>query len=159
MSVKTALVLGSDGRPQQLQSGDTLAGVGGAAAPTYDQTFQQNTPAGAPVYSISSGTVDKAQANGSAATQAWGLAKQAGSIGSPGPVQYAGVLQLATSDWDVITGGSGGLTATSPYYLDPNNPGQMTTTPPTTTGQYVVELGKALSTEEFLIAPKAPILL
>jgi hypothetical protein len=44
-------------------------------------------------------------------------------------VRAAGLLELATADWDLVTGGSGGLLPGVPYYLG-TTPGSLTTTPP-----------------------------
>ena len=52
-----------------------------------------------------------------------------------------------------------GLTAGATYYLSAATAGAMTVTPPSTVGQYVVRLGKALSTTEFEIRIERPVLL
>lgn len=64
--------------------------------------------------------------------------------------QTDGVVEATTSEWDAVTGGSGGLTAGSDYFLSVS-PGQMSTTPPSSDGQVVVKLGRALSTTELRI--------
>jgi len=68
--------------------------------------------------------------------------------GTTGVYQIAGVLA-----------GLSGLTAGSVYYLSQTTAGAMTTTAPSTVGQYVVRLGIAISTTEFLIRIERPILL
>jgi hypothetical protein len=45
------------------------------------------------------------------------------------------------------------------YYLSAGTAGLLTATAPSTVGQYVVEIGVALSTTELLIRPRPPILL
>jgi hypothetical protein len=68
-------------------------------------------------------------------------------------------LTATTGQWDAVTGGSGGLVANTVYYLDAATAGKLTATAPTTAGQYVVEVGMALSTTELLIKTRTPILL
>lgn len=70
-----------------------------------------------------------------------------------------GVLTLPTAAWDAVTGGSGGLTPGARYYLDPSTLGGITTTPPSTSGQYLVVLGSAISTTTMLVNIEPPILL
>lgn len=164
MADKLPLVLGSDGKIQQMQAGDMLPSSivpssGGGSSFTVQQTPVNNMVKGAAVYQQSADQFDKAQANGSSIAVAYGLVPDGASTGTPCNVQFAGVLELTTTEWDAVTGQSGGLTATAKYYLDPLNPGQMTTTIPTTPGQYVVEMGLALSTTKFVIDIKPPILL
>jgi hypothetical protein len=60
-------------------------------------------------------------------------------------------LTATTGEWDTVTGGSGGLTAGAQYYLSDTTAGRLTTTPPSTTGRYVVNVGRALSTTVMLI--------
>lgn len=43
------------------------------------------------------------------------------------------------------------------YYLSANSAGSITTTPPSTAGQYVVRVGEAASTSEFIIQLEPPI--
>jgi hypothetical protein len=70
-----------------------------------------------------------------------------------------GVLEGTTGDWDTVTGGTGGLVAGDVYWLDPDNLGRITNTAPTTDGDYVVPLGEAVSTTEFIIDIDTSVLL
>jgi hypothetical protein len=53
-----------------------------------------------------------------------------------------------------ILGGLSGLTLNATYYLDDATAGNITSTPPSTTGHYIVEIGVAVSTTEILIRPR-----
>lgn len=54
-------------------------------------------------------------------------------------------------------GGLSGLTAFAPYFLSASTPGAITTTPPTTTGTFVIKVGVALSTTEMLWKFEQPV--
>ena len=158
MSLRKPLVI-VDGRICQIASGDTLD----AQVIEIDVVNQQNNNAGsivigAPVYNDGAGTVDLAQADASATVEVLGLVKNAFiSAAASGAIQTDGVIAATTGQWDTITGDSGGLTAGSVYYLDPDTAGKITKTAPTATGDFVVRLGKAISTTEFEITILQPI--
>jgi hypothetical protein len=158
MAVRQPIVI-VNGQLQQLQSGDSLT----------DQATQfqlVNDEAGAvvcgsAVYSDAAGGFKKAQANAAATSKVMGLVAQAPSIanGVAGAVALDDVLTLTTAQWDAVAGTTGGLTFNTLYYLDPANAGKITPTAPTTVGQYVVELGRAMSTVDLKINIKSSILL
>jgi hypothetical protein len=148
MAIRKALVL-VGGEIQQLQSGDTLAG------PIAETEIQQwtNGDAGSHalgdvVYISAADTVKKAQANAAGTKEAIAFATGTVANGAVGGYQSAGLLAGLT-----------GLTAGTIYYLDSASPGGKVTTAPSTAGQYVVRLGIAVSTTEFLIDIRRPILL
>jgi hypothetical protein len=62
-----------------------------------------------------------------------------------GAVSSKGMLEKTTGDWDVLTGGTGGLTAGVDYFLRSDWAGGISSTPPTADGHFVVKLGKAIS--------------
>jgi hypothetical protein len=160
MALKKPLVL-SGGQIQQLQSGDTLDAVASEAG-VITMTNANAGPVviGTPVYVPVAGSVDKAKADASGTVQVMGLvASTSIAAGSPGTVQCDAALSAITTQWDAVTGQTGGLTAGSVYYLDPATPGKLTVTAPTTAGQYVVRVGLALSTTELDIGINPPILL
>lgn len=162
MANRKPLVIGADGRPQQLQAGDTLqATVTGGEQQQLTNNNAGAVVIGAPVYIVANDAFDKAQANASATKEVVGLVAQAPSIanGVAGPVQVAGILSATTAQWDAVAGTSGGLTANTTYFLDPANAGKITPTVPSTVGQYVAELGRSISTTELNVAIKQPILL
>lgn len=158
MAIRLPLVIVS-GQIEQLQSGDSIS----------DQATQfqlVNDEAGAvvcgsAVYSDAAGGFKKAQANAGTTSKVIGLVAQAPSIsnGVAGAICLDDVLTLTTAQWDAVTGGSGGLVFNTIYYLDPATAGKITSTAPTTVGQYVVEIGRALSTVDMKVNIKASILL
>jgi hypothetical protein len=81
------------------------------------------------------------------------------AAGATGPVRSGGVLAATTAQWDAVAGTTGGMARGTYYYLDPATAGKLTATAPSTAGQFVVEVGLALSTTELLIRPRPPILL
>jgi hypothetical protein len=160
MALRTPLVIVS-GQIQQLQASDTL----NAPQQGPDVIIQTNNNAGsivagAPVYSVANDAVDKAQANASGTTYPIGLVSVASiANGAAGAIATNGVLSLTTAQWDAAFGTTGGLTRNTAYYLSAATAGQGTATAPTTVGQYVVELGRAISTTELMINIRAAILL
>lgn len=161
MALRKPLVINA-GQVQQLQSGDTLDApqAGG------DQVVLTNDEAspvviGAPIYIDAVDGFKKAQANASGTKDVKGLVAKSPSItnATSGAVQTSGVLVATTTQWDAVTGQSGGLTFNTRYYLDPSTSGKLTITGPTTVGQYVAEVGLAISTTELDISIKSPVLL
>jgi hypothetical protein len=160
MALRKPLVVNS-GEVQQLQSGDTLDApqAGG------DDVTMTNGNAGAlvigtPVYVSGNNTVDKAKADASGTSKGFGcMVPVSTGAATPGAVRRDGVLAATTGQWDTITGGAGGLVANTEYYLDPATAGKLTSTPPSTVGQYLVKIGRGISTTELDIAIEDRILL
>jgi hypothetical protein len=150
MALRIPLVI-VNGQIEQLQAGDTLS----APQSGGQQIVLTNDEAtavviGAPVYSDANDGFKKAQANAASTKEVIGLVSQSPSIASAatGTVIVSGVMTATTAQWDAVTGGTGGLLFGQKYYLDPATAGMMTTTAPTTIGQYVSSIGVALSTTE-----------
>jgi hypothetical protein len=163
MADKTLLVIGSDGLPQQLQAGDRPV-VAISANDIRNYTNGESSAAiaiGAPVYASAAGTVKLAKANAKATSGVVGLGYDVTTaFGATGNIQCSGVMIATTGQWDsVITGGSGGLTFNTLYFLDPAAFGKLTATPPTTVGYCNVLIGRAISTTELALALGQPILL
>jgi len=158
MAAKKPLVI-TAGQVEQLQAGDTLD----AAVTEVDVVSKTNDNAspiviGSPVYQKSDGDVDLARANAQGTVQILGLVKDTSiSAAGSGLIQTDGVLVASTGEWDAVTGGSGGLTAGSPYYVSAATAGLLTATAPSTTGQFVVRIGLAISTTEMDITVQPPI--
>lgn len=113
---------------------------------------------GCPVYeTVTALTVDKARANAISTSQVVGLTIASISASATGTVRSSGPVTLTTGEWDAITGGTGGLTIGSRYYLDPSTAGKLTLTPTDSTGNFLVEVGKALSTLKMLVAIRTPV--
>lgn len=162
MAIKSPLVLGSDGQIQQLQSGDTLG------APTNTPSIRSVTNGessagltiGMPVYASAADGVKRAQANAKSTSQLAGLVYDATiAAGASGNIAQSGVLVATTAQWDAVAGTTGGLTFNTNYFLDPVNPGKITSTVPTTAGQCNVLVGRAISTTELELIMAQPILL
>jgi hypothetical protein len=157
MAIRKPLVI-VNGQIEQLQSGDSIA----------DQDTEFNlvnheataVVCGAPVYIDAAGGFKKAQANATSTADAIGLVAQTPNIanGASGAVCVQDILTLTTAQWDAVTGQTGGLTV-GKYYLDPATAGKMTPTAPTTVGQLVVELGRAMSTTDLKVEIQASVLL
>lgn len=158
MAAKKPLVITS-GRIEQLQAGDTLD----ASVTEVDVVNKTNDNAGAivigaPAYQKTNGAVDLGRANASGTVQLVGLVKDVSiAAAGSGNIQTDGVLVATTTQWDAVTGQSGGLTTGSPYYLSAATAGRLTTTAPTAAGEFVVRVGLALSTTELDISVEPPI--
>lgn len=160
MALKKPLVI-SNGQIEQLQSGDTLD----AAITDQEIISATNSNAGTinigePVYVDGASSVDLARANASGTKNVIGLvASTSISAAASGNILTDGILTASTGQWDAVTGGSGGLTAGARYYLSATTAGRLTTTAPTTVGQYVCPVGVALSTTEFRLDIDTDVLL
>jgi len=154
MALKKPLVIVA-GQIQQIQSGDVIdvSVVGEVDVVSLENdTGAAVINEGAPVYCKSAGKVDNAQADAVATVEVIGLAQDEIAYQASGNIQTDGVLSLTTGEWDSITGDTGGLTFNDVYYLDPDTAGMLTTTAPTTTGDFVVRVGKAISTTDMEIS-------
>lgn len=160
MALRKPLVINA-GQIQQLQSGDTLdAPQGGGDVQVMTNGNAGSVVIGSPVYCSANGTFDKARGNASGTKNVIGLVRTASvANGAAGEVVVSGVLTATTGQWDTAFGTTGGLTKDVIYYLSAATAGLGTATAPSAVGEYVVELGVALSTTELLVRPKSPILL
>lgn len=109
--------------------------------------------AGQPVY-LDADAMRPAQAIDSQLADVWGLAASDGEADSDVACTTNG--QITLENWTPISG-SPTLIPGATYYLHPLIAGTITTTPPTTTGQFVVPLGKALSPLTFGVKIEPPI--
>lgn len=157
MALRKNVVIGADGRMQQLQSGDTVANVADTGQIT--QTATPTLIAGNAVYSSAADTVSKAIATAVATSKLLGLATTPITAAATGVIQCNGILALTTAQWDAVAGTTGGLAFNADYYLSPTTAGLLTATCPTTVGQTVVIVGTAISTTELRLEPTQPILL
>lgn len=69
-----------------------------------------------------------------------------------------GPLELTHAEWDLVTGDVGGLVAGATYYLGLAS-GNLTTTPPSATGDLIAVLGTALDTNTLIVGLRDRILL
>ncbi len=130
--------------------------IEGAVGNSYSAETDDATSIGQPIYVKSNTHIGLAKADAAGTMKVAGLAITAVSATFTALYNADGRLSLA--DWTAITG-SATLTPGAYYYLDDATPGMMTTTAPTTTGKYVVRLGRAISTVIFDIEVEQSILL
>lgn len=160
MALRKPLVVNA-GQLQQLQAGDTLDAPqsgGDVVVLTNDEVGA--IVIGTPVYADTNDGVKKAKADAGATKSVIGVVKTASiAAAGSGEVVINGIVTATTGQWDTAAGTTGGLTANTVYYLSAATSGLLTATAPTTAGQYVVEVGIALSTTELLVRPRQPILL
>jgi len=161
MALKKPIVQYS-GQYAQIQAGDTLdiAIVGGGNA--VSQTNGEASPIviGTPVYNDGNDSVKKAKADAAGTKDVIGIILDASiASGIAGYVQLDGILSATTGQWDAVAGTTGGLTKGTRYYLSAATAGLLTATAPSAVGQYVVEVGIAISTTELVLNVKSPLLL
>ncbi len=158
MAVRKPLVIVT-GRIERLQAGDTIdADIAEVDLITLTNNNASSIVIGAPVYIDGASTCDKAQADAAGTMDVIALVKEASiTAAASGVVQTDGVLSATTGQWDAITGGTGGLTAGSIYYLSAATAGRLVDTATTAVGTFVVQIGKAISTTELEISIMDPI--
>lgn len=142
MALRKPLVI-NGGQIEQLQSGDTLAEV-----EQMQLVADAAITAGNVVYPSANDHINKAKADSATTMPPIGMATADISNGATGGVQSDGVVTLTTTQWDAIAGTTGGLTFKTIYYLSASTAGAITATAPSTVGQYVQQVGIALSTTE-----------
>ena len=148
MAIRKPVVL-NNGQFEQLQAGDSIQNV--------EQVQLTNNNAGVlvigtPVYAVANDAVDKAMANAVGTINVIGLiADVSVAASTAGSVQHDGILVATTTQWDAVTGLTGGLVKDNIYYIDAATAGKLTSTAPTTAGQFVKEIGTAISTTEMQI--------
>lgn len=160
MVARRPLVL-IDGQFAQLPAADTID----APSSEVDVLVINNggvsaAPICSPVYISGSGAFGLARANAGATEAAIGLVKDASvAAAANGAIQTDGLFTATTGEWDAVTGGTGGLTPGSVYFLSSATAGRITTTAPSASGSYVRPLGRAISETAFEITIQPSILL
>ena len=141
MAARKPLVLNS-GQFEELQSGDTLdASITEKDVVTLTNDNAGSMSLGEVVYISSDDGCDLAQADAVGTADAIGLVADASIASSAsGTVQTDGILVSA-----------GSFTAGDIMYLDATTAGSMTSTPPSSSGEFIVELGKAINTTDLEI--------
>jgi hypothetical protein len=133
---------------------DSISGYNVISLRTVDNENAGSIVIGQPVY-IKPGEpddVDLAQADDEATSTVAGLVFDTSiSAGQPGDIITSGFLEATTTQWDAVTGQSGGLTAGALYYLDPNTAGMLTATEPTNDDALIAPVGLAFTTTEMLV--------
>ena len=111
---------------------------------------------GYPLYLTTGGLVEPAKADASATVQVVGIAMAATTPGDDCPYITEG--RVERTDWTEVAG-TPLLSTGASYFLDPFVAGRITTTAPTTSGHYVVRVGRAVSSKTLDVEIELPILL
>ncbi len=119
-----------------------------------------DVPPGTPVYISSGSHFMRGKADASSTAKLIGLVVEpagivAGLFGLVGIDD--GVLQLSTTQWDLVTGQTGGLTPGASYWLSAATAGKLTITAPAAPGQFDTFVGTAISTTKLDVAIEQPI--
>jgi hypothetical protein len=134
----------------------TINAAGGGGGGTTFEATNANAGTiviGTPVYVSAASSVDEAMADAAATKDVVGLVADTNiATTATGNIQSGGLFEATTGEWDAVTGGTGGLTAGTQYFVDPDTAGLLTDTAPTTTDDFVCAVGIALSTTEMIIA-------
>jgi hypothetical protein len=77
--------------------------------------------------------------------------------GVSGEISSKGMIEKSASAWDIITGETGGLRGGKDYFLRHDMAGGITSIPPTASTQFVVKVGKAISSTLLDINIEPPI--
>jgi hypothetical protein len=131
------------------------AGGGGGGGTTFEATNANagTIVIGTPVYVSAAGSVDEALADAVATKDVVGLVVDTNIASSAtGDIQTGGLLTATTGQWDAVTGDTGGLTAGTQYFVDPDTAGMLTDTASITIDDFICPVGIALSTTEMIIA-------
>lgn len=129
------------------------AGLPPGDGTTYNPLAEFNFPPGTPVCPSTGkdGFVQPGQANDAATLPVVALASIPGVTNEAVLAKFIGPLDLTEAQWDVVTGGSGGLTLGATYYLSAATSGRITSTAPVGGGTFVLPLGTALSSTTLMI--------
>lgn len=110
---------------------------------------------GQAAYVDGSGTVDLAKADAAATDRVIGLVADASiAAAADGNIQYSG--KITSANWLSVIG-STSLTDGADYFLSAATAGRLTATAPTTTTEFVVYVGHALTTTTLLLGIERPI--
>lgn len=155
MTLRPPLTINA-GQPEQLPFTDSLL-IRDHYALVENDNASPLIP-GTPVYVVSDGVVDKAQANNLATAKVFGLAVATINPGEIGYVQMAGLLTLTTTEWDAVFADlDTGLQFNADYFLVATSAGVAADTVEDDTGNWAVRLGRALSDTTFHIDIQYPI--
>lgn len=111
---------------------------------------------GYPLYLTGAGHVNPAQADTVSTSQVVGISIS--DVSATETCKYLTEGRVARTDWTEVAGTTL-LSAGATYFLDPSIAGHITTTAPTTVGQSVVRVGRAINTTTLDIEIELPILL
>ena len=122
----------------------------------YTDSVDTNVVVGDVVYKTNAGNIDKALADGSIVPRVAGMIYADASTGSGAQYKMEGVIER--QDWSSIqNSGTSSLSEGVFYYLSATNAGNISTSAPTTVGQYVVQVGYAQSATQLNLQIQPPI--
>jgi len=101
-----------------------------------------------------------ASSNGNGVAEAFAtVAGVVSLVNGDGSVQVfgGGLLTLTTAQWDVVTGGVGGLVLGHTYYPSVTVDGGITDVAPSGPGQFLTKIGTATSATTMLVEPARPV--
>lgn len=137
---------------------DAMVAGFAASDVTRQNTSTDDLIFGQPVYSLGAQAVALADARDSNKNVVAGLVADAVilSNGGLGRVRTTGVLEGTVAQWNAATGMVGGLVTNKAYYLDIFN-GRITPFAPSERGQFLTEIGTALSPTQLSIQLERPL--
>ncbi len=150
--IKKPLVI-TNGQLEQLQSGDVLAAIPNTLEVINGES--SSTSIGGTVYISAANTVKYAKADDEITKNAIAVCSAIIEVDAVGAVQVSGRLTLTTSEWDLATGDTGGLSPGAIYFLSEVTAGRITTMAPAS--GFVVQIGTAISAVDFEISIHSPI--
>ncbi len=128
-----------------------VPGTGNFTGTSLQNDGSVSIPICSAVYTSNNGTVQMANAGAAATSFAIGLMTATTAASGSNIVATSDIFTATVSQWNAVGASSTGLTPGAIYFLSPTTAGNITTTPPSTTGQYVLRIGTALSTTEMKI--------
>ncbi len=150
--IKKPLVI-TNGQLEQLQTGDVLASIPNTIDVINGEVSILLT--GGTVYISEANTVKYAKADDEITKNVIALCVADIANSATGAIRISGRLTLTTTEWDVATGDTGGLTPGASYFLSGTTAGRITKTAPIS--GYVVRVGVAVSLVDFEISINVPI--
>lgn len=148
MALKKPIVL-NGGQFEQLQSTDYISSV---ELPQFTNNNAGTLVICTPVYMVANDAVDKAKADAVGTVNVVGLiADPTIAAAASGGIILGGILTATTGQWDAVAGTTGGLTKDVFYYLSAGTVGALTSTSPTTAGQFSICVGIGVSTTEMKV--------
>ena len=147
MTQRRPLIIISD-QIQQIPDGDTVGFGPELIDATNDDSA--NMVFGQPVYILgANNNIRRSRANFGGTKKVIGLvASSTIKVGNTGKVLTSGILTGTTSQWDTVTGGSGGLNPGSRYFLSLSTFGISNVAP---SAGYIVPLGYAINSTSLKI--------
>lgn len=137
-----------------------LPGTVGSAYVSMVNAGTISIPSGSPVYHVGTNGVRLANANNIVTKDCFGFSRGDPMVADASDfIQVDGLIELTTTQWDVITGTVGGLVVGKRYFLSAIQPGKLVYVLDETSGFYAAYVGYAINATVFKIEIELPILL